>query len=772
MTAVCAGASSAPAQGTWVNHVHPSLVSDMVLRGNDLYMASGGGLLVYHPADSTFRQFTNDKIGLPSNYLTCLAFDPGGSIYVGTQSSGIARLDFVSGGFAVSALNATFHGLSDDRITTLAAWGDSIAYGTRQGAGLIVEGFPTLRFFTRDGLPSDVVSDVFADGEYLWFATDQGVARLDALGFITTYSTGLPSLDAHVFARDDTSLWVGTAAGVARFDPPTGSWIPAGLGNQSVFAIAFDGSKLWATSYTRFFENGGGGWIERDYIPVYAKYGLGVFAEPRALQPMPNGSVYMGLSDAGSRRGAFLMIFDGTRVFERIMNAPPSNDLRRAAFDVDGSVWVSSADFGVGKLTPSSAWFNYTPTVGDTNLTSLFTNLALLPDSKGSKWFCSLAGYTYPKLLDELSDGLDRSYTNDVWVHHDIGSGGGDGLGSMRNQRAAEDPVGNRWFLSDVNPNGPTDSPPEWRGISILSEDKSAWRHVNPTSTNGGMPQGNITSVAFGAAGVAWVADLNAGVLEWRTGGYDPANLFDLSGNEWTTVGTVGGDFKGGDVTSLALRGDGVLWVGTTEGVFKLEDGAFQGIGFDQGLLSNTVLDLALDHDDNLWVATNLGLCRIARDENVAIRSFTTPNVWQKQLSILFPPDVVSPIAEAVCNDLAMHPTRDLLYIATAGGLSILDVASLEPSTGDISKVYVFPNPIRTRRGHSSLKIANHDRQVDVEIYTLEGELVHRALDVPVGEDVVWDLTTSTGYLAASGVYVVRIRSGSETVIKRVSLIR
>jgi hypothetical protein len=768
--AVCGGAGSARAQAAWVNHVQPSLVSEIVHRNGELYIASGGGLLIYDVADSTFRQFTN-TIGLPSNFLTCLAFDPNGSIYVGTDAVGISRLDFVAGGFQASNLNATFHGLSDDRITSLAAWGDTIAYGTKQGAGLIVKGFPSVRFLVKDGLPSEVISDVLADGSYLWFATNNGVARLDRFGFISTLSAGLPSLDAHVFARDDTTLWVGTAAGLARFDASAGGWIPAGLGTESVFSIAFDGLKLWAASYARLWENGGSGWLERgNFFFIFPKYGVNFLAEPKALQPMPDGSVYLGISDASAHNGGFLMVYDGVRVYDKPTNAPPAYRLVRTAFDVDGSLWVSSDNFGVGKLTPSGAWFNYTPAVGDTHLTSRFQNLALLPDSKGVKWFCSLWTPPLPVVIDELRDGLDRSYANDVWVHHDIGSGGGDGLGSLRNQRAFEDPAGNRWFLSDIDPGG--EAPPSWKGISILSEDRSAWRHVNPTSTGvGGMPLGNLTSVAFGSAGVTWVADREYGVLEWRTGGYDQATLFDLAPDQWITVGTSGGDFEGGDVMALALRGDGVLWVGTTEGVFKLENGAFKGIGFDEGLLSNLVLDLALDHDENLWAATSLGLCRIARDDD-AIRSFTTPVVWQTQLSLLFPPDVVSPIAEALCHDLAMHPTKDLLCIATAGGLSILDLTSLEPSTTGLSRVYVFPNPIRTRRGHSSLKIANHDRLVDVEIYTQEGELIHRENDVAAGEEIVWDLTTEAGYLAASGVYVVRIRAGGETVVRTVSLIR
>jgi hypothetical protein len=489
---------------------------------------------------------------------------------------------------------------------------------------------------------------------------------------------------------------------------------------------------------------------------------------------MLDGTVYLGTGQPSRGRGAFLLIFDGVTVRDLPSSAPPGRDLMRTSFDIDESLWVASRSFGVGKLTPSGEWFNYTPAVGDTNLTNQFTNLTLLADSNGSKWFGSLwEPMASHILVDELQDGLDLSYANDIWTHHDIGSGGGDGLGSLRNQRAMEDPAGNRWFLSDVDPSGL--APPDWRGISILSEDGSEWRHVNPASTSLGMLVGNITDVAFGPGGVVWVADKSEGVREWSTGGYDKANLFDLSDDSWNSLGTVAVDFDGGDVAAVTVRSDGVLWVGTKEGVYRRENGVFRRFAANRGtgeLLSNAITDLLLDNAENLWVATELGLNRISRDDEREILSFTTAAAWRDQLSLFFSNEVVSPLAGALCNDLALHPTKNLLYIATRGGLSILDLASLQPGPTDLSKVYLYPNPIRTRRGHVMLKIANHNSLVDVEIYTLEGERIHSADNIDPSEQDVWDLTTESGFFAASGVYLVRITTNTGTVVRTVSLIR
>jgi ligand-binding sensor domain-containing protein len=770
--------------GKWTSYVDPSLISDIVLRDGKLYMATTGGLVVYQISDETFEQFTNTA-GLPSNFLTCLMFDEAGRLWVGTEKSGVARLDERPGGFEVTPLNSTFHGLSDDRITDLAAWGDTLVYATKEGAGLIIEDFPGPRFLERNGLPSDVVNAVLPDGDRVWMATDKGVVFLDKFGFIRNPTDTL--FAAFALERTDTALWAGTENGVACLRDGAAAWTFTQLeaSPRPVFSLSFDGVRLWAGARARFFTNDGSGWIQHEIFDYYTKYDLNNrLSEIRGLQPMPGGTAYFGAGEPlGQRRGIHLVYFDGATTRGIPFKGIPMNRLSRLAFDVDGSLWISTGGagqgFGVAKLTPSGEWVAYNKAAGDTNL-SWPNNLTLLPDSQGSKWFARQAYPAFATPLDELQDQLDTNSANDVWFHYRVGEGGGDGLGSLRNQDAVEDPAGNRWFLSDADLKY---APGQW-GINILSRDKSAWRQVNPTSTDPsgqllGMKGGNVTDVAFGADGVAYVAMKTYGVQRWTTGGFDQTHLFDLSDDTWTTIASVGaqdGIASGANILSLALRSDGVLWIGTDIGLYRYEPGRSlayipRDTGFGAGLLGSRVIDVVLDRDENLWVATELGLDRIARDDNNDITPFTTPTAWQTQLSLFFPPSAVSPIVDAACERLALHPSKNLLYIATANGLSELDISSLEEKGLGLTKMYVYPNPIRASRGDSSLKIANIDAEVLVEVFTIEGELVHSQRANRSG-DPVWDLTTQSAFLAASGVYIVRISGSGDTVIKMVSILR
>lgn len=777
----------------WTSVVDPSLISEVVLEGGRLYLGTSGGLVIFNASDGSVQQFTN-TIGLPSNFLTALVFDNNGDIWVGTEDAGVARLHSRAGGFEVSPLNAAFHGLADDRINTLAVWGDSVVYGTAAGAGLIVEGFAGPRFLKKDGLPSDNVNDVLPDIDRVWMATDSGVVFLDRLGFINNVSNGLPSVVAHALALTDSTVWVGTDNGAAYLRTSDETWVPDGIVNRPAFSLYFDGSTLWAGSRDRLFWNDGTGWQAKLFFEIYVKYTLnGSISEVRALQPMPDGTVYLGVGDARSeRRGPNLLLFDGSSVADIPFNGPPMNSLVRLSFDVDGSLWAASRNFGVGRMLPGGQWLNFNSASGDTNLSSRFVNLTLLADSKGTKWFETLQFTPETQIaLDELVDGGDLDPTNDVWKHHRLDSGGGDGLGSLRNQMAKEDPAGNRWFLSDEDRQFTTGDG-RYEGINILDGDKQEWKRVNQFTTqasrSGKMEGANVGDVAFRPDGVVYVALRKSGVQEWSTGGYDKPTLFDLTDDDWVTLGTVADDFEAGDINALAVRGDGVLWVGTTQGLFKWHGmpprwGHIEANrGFGVGLLSNDVRALVLDREENLWVGTDLGLNRIAHDDDNDIASFTTPAIWQQQLSLFFPPSAVSPIADGFIDALALHPTRDQLYIGTRGGLSILDITSLEPPETDGSNLFVYPNPIMYPQ-HTSLKAARvvegqvvdvDASEVKVEIYNLEGELVFGTGDFGAGStdsSVIWDLTTRTGVLATSGVYIVRIFDGKTAVVKTVSLL-
>ena len=765
--------------GRWKNHLDASMINEIVPRGGDLYVATFGGLLIYNPAGGTFQQFTNDG-GLPSNALQCLTFDDHGDIYAGTADIGVAKVRLSNGSLKlIRSLSEQIDGLASNTVNSIATWGDIIVYGSTPGAGTIRKDFASARFFERDGLPGPDVFDVMPFGDEVWMATAGGVATLNRLGIIQAVPNS--PRNAHVIGTDGTNIYVGCSTGVRRYDPSTSTWTRLGISNQRVFSLDWDGSSLWAGA-TRSLNHYSGTdtiWVgvRTDSIQNRYQYLNGTGnSEMRGLAVLGANDVYMGSASPGDRRGPNLMHFDGTHIVNPRSNTPGANEVTRLDVDTDGSLWASFFNFYVSKLMPDGRWLNYNTSIPGIQIPSnAFTNIAFLADSQGHKWFSSLSDPAGPfRPLDELVDQNDANYGNDVWTRHDQGSGGGDTYGSLRPVRAAEDPAGNRWFMSDLLEGAPIG----WQGFNILSRDGSAWFQMNHTKEPR-MLSAAVIDVAFGGI-ETYVAFLHDGIYRWTHFGFDWPSLTSYTSDQWSVFvskgqGQLGQLPAAANITRLALRSDGRLWIATDSGLFYSYGGKVTDvptyIGISPGIVSPKVQDILLDHDENLWVATDQGLNRIARDDINDIQTFLTPASFALLSGLRYPLDVISPLANADCRALAIHPTKDILYIGTFGGVSAYDFSAAAATPTDLSRVYVYPNPVYTSKGHAALKLGNLTGPVKVEIYNLEGELVD-SRTVSADGDVAWDLTTRDGLLAGSGNYIVRIVGEHGSVQRSIALIR
>lgn len=761
----------------WTSYVDPRLVEEIIYSDGELFMATSGGLLLYDLQTGTFEQVTNSS-GLVSDALSALVFDRGGALWTGTSDAGIMKLVLSAAGIEITHLNSAFHGLAGDQVTTVAAWGDTIMYGTRTGAGIIVQDVPLTNYTVRNGLPDNLVNDVLVDGERVFIATSNGVALLDRSGAIVDLSETLPDRTVRVMAESEGDIWAGTFQGVAHFETVDSTWTSAGLARKKIYSLYYDGTRLWAGSNDSLYVREGTSWTGYSLKPFLDTFSIGWSggqrrSEIRAIMRAPDGLLYIGAGDYVTEQiGMNPIVFDGMDTWSDIApNAPGKNVIIRLALDQDGAVWIGTSNYGVGKLAPDGTWLNYNPsTAGGQNLSSRYTMTGLLVDRDGTKWISGIFG-----AVDELRDGFDTSFDNDVWTHYEMQAGVEGELATHRSIRLREDPQGNRWMLSDAFS---FERPQEEWGIHILDRDKTEWLAVSPQTTGQGLKEGDIYDVAFAPNGLVYVAVLGYGVQLWITGGYEKEELFNLSDDIWTTVGAVGREFAStASIVSLALADDGTLWIGTDVGLYRYYKGQFTYIGANRGvgvgLVSANVADLLLDESGNLWVATDLGLNRIARDNISEILTFTTPAAYQRDLFLYYsdPEQIVAPLANAKCSSLALDRERNLLYVGTEGGLSAFDIGSITPDETNLSDVYLYPNPVRAYSGDNVLRVANINSRVTIEIYSLEGELVDSRQTDP-SNPVAWDLLTADGFLAASGVYVVKVRDENGEITRTISLIR
>jgi tetratricopeptide (TPR) repeat protein len=101
-----------------------------------------------------------------------------------------------------------------------------------------------------DGLPSDDIHALAWDGNYIWVGTSAGIARFDLETNSFTGDVILKGTDVRTLAADDSDLWVGTLdSGIKRYGKMEETWTTYtkndGLSSDRALAISIDPNNVW-----------------------------------------------------------------------------------------------------------------------------------------------------------------------------------------------------------------------------------------------------------------------------------------------------------------------------------------------------------------------------------------------------------------------------------------------------------------------------------------------------------------------------------------------
>ena len=72
----------------------------------------------------------------------------------------------------------------------------------------------------------------------------------------------------------------------------------------------------------------------------------------------------------------------------------------------------------------------------------------------------------------------------------------------------------------------------------------------------------------------------------------------------------------------------------------------------------------------------------------------------------------------------------------------------------DVSKLFVFPNPLRPEMGQNEITFGNVPRGCEIFVYSASGKLVRRLKEEDENGGVFWDLRNELGQPVSSGVYI------------------
>jgi signal transduction histidine kinase/ligand-binding sensor domain-containing protein len=396
----------------------------------------------------------------------------------------------------------------------------------------------------------------------------------------------------------DGYLWIGTNAGLVRFDgvrfvpwtPPSGRQLPS----PAVYSLlaARDGS-LWIGTLAGLSH-----WVNQDLINYQAGRGMIV-----SILEDRNGTVWISRTRPSDDAGILCQVIGtGMRCHGKADGIPASDNEGGALIeDAAGNLWIGGS---TGIVQGKSGAFTAYTLSGLTSTTGVDGVLSLAANPDGSLWVGTEG--TGPGLgLQQLDRGVWKPFVipgldgstldvhalfldreNALWigtwtqgiyrVHgHEVDRfRSADGLSGDSVYRFHQDREGNLWLVTT-------------KGIDMFRD-----RRVATFSAREGLGTEEVDSVLASRDGTVWIGGDRALDALHR----NQSRVFSIQ---------TGKGLPGIQVTSLLEDHTGRLWVGIDTTLSLYRDGKFSRIDRSDGSRMGLVTGIAEDGDGNIWVVVN-----------------------------------------------------------------------------------------------------------------------------------------------------------------------
>lgn len=492
----------------------------------------------------------------------------------------------------------------------------------------------------RTGLPQNsVYSMAQTTNGYMWFGTEEGIARFDGVRVTTLNTLKNKTLtDNYISALTsarDGSLWIGTRSGALRFkDGVFRTFITP---NSPIEAIHEDPEgRIWVGSMKGLY------CITGDRVRLYTVHDGLANADVRAIADGQDGTLWLGT--AGGLVGLKGDRFTAYTSRDGLTDAPITD----LATSRDGSLWISTSG-GLarwkGKLLESWPPSSFPPHA---------RIVSLLEDRDGTLWMAfehlgiaslrqgKVVGYAARQGLP--SDDVNRLFEDregNVWIGF-TEAGAAELRDSLFSNFGAREGLSTNMVWSVLQArDGSVWVGTAGRGLNHIGKDGS----VRVYTMADGLPDNTVYALCEAADGSLWIGSEHGQFSRFKDGRFtryrDPASkdtrlpviLQDSSGDLWLgfheengLVRFHEGQFQHfavpGLLNTMALAPDGSIWVGTDHaGVSRVKHGAVTTYTTAQGLLSNFAQAVYVDREGTVWAGTSPGGLNRIKDGHITTYS-------------------------------------------------------------------------------------------------------------------------------------------------------
>jgi hypothetical protein len=217
-------------------------------------------------------------------------------------------------------------------------------------------------------------------------------------------------------------------------------------------------------------------------------------------------------------------------------------------------------------------------------------------------------------------------------------------------------------------------------------------------------------------------------------------------------------------VYSIVLDRDGVVWVGTSEGVVYFPDPSSvfgNGVNAVRPIIEGRFLlrdekitAIAVDGGNRKWLGTERGVWLFSPTGEKLIHNFTEENSLLLSNKIL---------------DIAINDESGEVFFATDQGLVSFRADATE-SDYEFHNVRIFPNPV-TPDFSGTVGISGLATDAVVKITDITGKLIWEGN--AQGGTASWNIRNHSGQRAATGVYLVFSASvdGAESIVGKIAVV-
>jgi ligand-binding sensor domain-containing protein len=720
----------------WKSYTSVGAIKDIAIGGGNVWSGSNGGVLQLHTSNLDITKITNTE-GLASNEVTAVEIDQHGSVWFALFDGVLNRYLPEQDEWEV------VEDYKGQVITDVVAFGDSLYIGLNIGVSLytidkreVKETYTNLGFSTGGNVEKVAANSVFLNGRDIWVSTDRGIAQssidlpnLQAPASWRQYTTanGLPTNQINKVVVLDSTPYAATSSGVSRL--VNGVWSSTGLNGMDVRGIDIvKANQFFLQNTVVSFVNFGVFYLNAS--DQWQQLGSN-FGEVTAVKTDDEGAIWTGRKDQGLAR--FSVALNDWELFET--NSPASNNFTSIALDSKGRLWCASQERGV-HVFDGVGWTNFSTENGLKNN----DQRTVVVDSQDRVWFGSWGGGI--TIFEETTDGFNITQIDN---RDGILAGFPGDPNFVLVNWLDVDQSGNVWIL---NREAVTTR------ILVTHTLQDEWIYFSRTElTAPGETQFTpfVMTIEIDDGGRVWIGTEANGIKV-----LDHNNTLADNNDDNVSQGlTVSGDDLLSDrINALAEDRDGVMWIGTDQGVnFWFGN----RVGNQFGVINNFINAIGVDARNNKWFGTPSGISVLGRD-GVIRDTFTTGN---------------SPLVSSNVISFAFDEETGDIWIGTTNGLSRVKTPFTAPKP-DLTLLTGFPNPFRLNDSIREFTITNLAENTTVVIYNGSGKRIRRfdASEIQ-GAQVFWDGRDEKNNLVPSGVYVfLAFVEGGISATGKVAVIR